>query len=238
MGMMRGRRARRSGGGRRCSGAWISCTSWRCIGTHARVCALECVERGPTPHHQLPPTTHPKTHSAHFVSFGADVIMTLLDLASQAEDEEVRRAALQRAELLGGIWSRAFPTLKLIAGKKLEGLRRATEEGGLGPPEEGWTVGRLAAGDEAVLGQLVALGGEEGGGEAGEEEEDAEVGLGFLEGGCVSWLLVWWRDDVARPIHMQTPTTHSPTRTTSTRRSAASACSRSWGSPRRAWPRR
>lgn len=101
--------------------------------------------------------------------------MTLLDLASQAKDEEVRRAALQRAELLGGIWSRAFPNLKLIAGKKLEGLRRATEEGGLGPPEEGWAVGRLAAGDEAVLGRLVALGGEEGGGGEG-EEEDAEVG--------------------------------------------------------------
>jgi hypothetical protein len=32
---------------------------------------------------------------ANFVGFGADVIMTLMDVASQSADEGVRRAALQ-----------------------------------------------------------------------------------------------------------------------------------------------
>ena len=121
--------------------------------------------------------------------------MTLLDLAAQAEDEAVRRAALQRAELLGRMWHRAFPTLRRIAGKKAWGLRQQGrkrgrgEEGeeGEGGPEEGWAVSRLVGKDKAakaaVRAQLVSLEeGEEG--EGGDMmEAEAEVRLGGGVGG-------------------------------------------------------
>jgi hypothetical protein len=118
--------------------------------------------------------------------------MTLLDLAAQAEDEAIRRAALQRAELLGRMWHKAFPTLQTIAARKAQSLKEREGKRGKDkdededeeeegeeeePPEEGWAAARLVGAERAaVRAKLVSLDERDGGGrDGGEMEVDAEV---------------------------------------------------------------